>query len=160
MTDAPDEAPPAFYVFLTAGPDMPSRMVKALADIFALPSHEIELYESDHVEDCTWDTQMQCEWTAFQGDITWSFHVSAADSVAYQPSEKDLAVRLAREMGAPILFPSTRSPATWWLVTTNGELTYACLEEPEESNNDFTVYSVAFPVPEFPNARVSDFSRG
>ncbi len=155
------EGAPVFYIFLVAGHDACTRMAAALAEIFAVPVHDVELYDGDDVtgtQDCRWDAPVLCGYQRRKGDLDWAFDVGLAEEVSYRPAEQDLAVLLARTMGVPLLFPGdVHLPWIWQVATANGEVAYARLDEPEEVGEGLKIPAVEIAVPQFPNADVLVF---
>ncbi|MFC5144759.1 hypothetical protein [Streptomyces aureoversilis] len=155
------EGPPAFYIFLAPGHSTRTRMRTALAEVFDLPAHDVELYDGDDATgtyDCRWDAPVLCGFQRRRGDLDWAFDVGLAAERSYRPAERDLAVLLARAMGTSLLFPGdVHLPWIWQVATPKGEVSYARLDEPEEEGGELTVPAVEIAVPEFPNADVLAF---
>ncbi|GHG75343.1 hypothetical protein [Streptomyces griseocarneus] len=155
------EGAPVFYIFLAPGRDARTRMATALAETFALPVDDVELYDGDDVTgtyDCRWDAPVLCGYQRRKGDLDWAFDVGLAAEVSYRPAERDLATLLARTMATPLLFPGdVHLPWIWQVATANGEVAYARLDEPEEVGEGLRVPAVEIAVPGFPNADVLAF---
>lgn len=153
-----NEGAPVFYIFLAAGHDARPRMATALAEIFAVPVHDVELYDGDDVtgtEDCRWDAPVLCGYQRREGDLDWAFDVGLAEEMSYRPAERDLAALLARAMGMPLLFPGdVHLPWIWQVATANGAVGYARLDETEDVGVVRKIPAVEIAVPEFPNADV------
>ncbi|MFF4410027.1 hypothetical protein [Streptomyces sp. NPDC001404] len=143
---------------MTTGKDTLSRLTGALAHAFEVPESSVDITESDDWESQNWDARVICEYERLVGDLDWALTISLANEVATQPTEEQLAVHLARYMGAPVLFPAdVMMPSLRRLVTPAGDFTYARVNEPEDEGEEFTVDAVETHVPEFPRAAVFKF---
>lgn len=150
-------APSLVYSVLVTRDDTPARLADALSEIFEVPVDRVDVSDMDDWGDRNWDAAVSCQYGRLHGDLRWSLSLYATEAVD-QPSEEDLALRLARLLDCPALFPGKETiPSIYQLATAEGHVTHVEVEEPEDEEGPWRVVAVEEPVGAFPAARVGPF---
>ncbi|MFI1285029.1 hypothetical protein ACH4U5_30460 [Streptomyces sp. NPDC020858] len=145
------------YGLLTAGQADPEVIARVLAEAFGVPLASVDVSPASEMENRNWDATVTCEYEVFSGDLACQLSVYGAEEVAPQPSEDDLAAVLARELATPVLISWGTLPWIRKVVTPQGEVTFARVEDPEDEGAGCRVYATEAPVVEFAGARVEGF---
>jgi len=145
-----------YNIFLIDGCD-PGVMAEALAEIFQVPVKEVDVADADgDQEDRYWDALVSCEYSHVHGNVSISLDIYAQDSVKQQPAEAQFSAALARRIGTPVLYPPQESPlSAHSLVTPEGVVTRARLDETEDEEPSFTVVAVETFIENLPDVPVT-----
>lgn len=153
--------PVMVYDVLLVGPCEPADLVRALADVFDVPTSEVDAAVED-AEDRNWSAPVLATYSTRHGDIALSLSITAVDGVADRPSEPILAARLAERLGSPVLYPAAEfAPSAYWLADGHGQPARARLEPSDdldpsiEDELALTIEAVDRPVPALPTVRVA-----
>ncbi|MFD6973265.1 hypothetical protein [Streptomyces sp. NPDC059949] len=145
------------YGLLAAGQADPEVMARVLAEAFGVPLSSVDVSPASEMENRNWDATVTCEYEDFSGDLACRLSVYGAEEVTPQPSEDDLAALLAPELGTPVLISWGNLPWIRKVVTPQGGVTFARVEDLEDEGAGCRVYATEVPVVEFPGARVEGF---
>ena len=135
----------------------PDVMAEALAEIFQIPVKEVDVADADgDQEDRYWDALVSCEYSHVHGNVSISLEIYAQDSVKRRPTEAQFSAALARRIGTPVLYPPQESPlSAHSLVTPEGVVTRARLDETEDEEPSFTVVAVETFIENLPDVPVT-----
>lgn len=146
------------YGFMTKGSRVPELLPKFLSETFHVQLAETDVSDSAEWDDRNWDATVTCEYEQLEGDLEWSLTVYAADEVAHQPSEEQLAVHLARTLAMPVFFAwGAELPWVRRVALPTGDLTLARVLQSEETGTGFSVESAESPLEDFPDIPVARF---
>ncbi|WP_405790417.1 hypothetical protein OG753_26695 [Streptomyces sp. NBC_00029] len=145
------------YGLLTAGEADPEVVARVLAEAFGVPLSSVDVSPEDEMEDRNWDATVTCEYEVFSGDLACQLSVYGAEEVDPQPSEDDLAAMMARALGMPVLISWGSLPWIRKVVSPQGGVTFARVEDLEEEGPGCRVYATEVPLAEFPDAKVEGF---
>jgi hypothetical protein len=146
------------YTFLIAGDAIPKDMPRILAESFGVQVAETDVSDSSELESRNWDAVVTCEYEPFAGDLRRSLDIYAAEEVERQPSEEQLALDLARQIGVAVFF--TWNGAVPWIrqvALPEGGLTLARVVESDGENSGFSVEAAEAPIVGFPHVPVTHF---
>lgn len=131
-------------------------MAEALAEIFQVPVKEIDVADADGDQgNRYWDALVSCEYSRVHGNVSLSLDIYAQDSVKQQPTEAQFSAALAQRIGTPVLYPPQESPiSAHSLVTPEGVVTRARLDETEDEEPSFTVAAVEAFIENLPDVPV------
>ena len=148
------------YDLLFTGPFSPEALTAALAEVFVLPTSEVDVQERS-VEDRNWEAAALCTYEVRHGDVSATASLVTRDEVSAQPPAPELAGQLATRLGHPVLYPGTEIlPSAFWLADGQRRPARIRLEYTEdvdptfvEENEDepsFAITAVDRPVPTMP----------
>ncbi|MEU0844446.1 hypothetical protein ABZ370_33895 [Streptomyces sp. NPDC005962] len=145
-----------YNIFLVDSCD-PGIMAEALAEIFQVPVMEVDVADADGDQgNRYWDALVSCECSRVYGNVSLSLDIYAQDSVKHQPTEAQFCAALARRIGTPVLYPPQESPiSAHSLVTPEGVVTRARLDETEDEDPSFTVTAVEAFIENLPDVPVA-----
>lgn len=142
--------------FMAAGSGLLEVMPEVLASVFQVGVEETDVSAASEWDDRNWDATVTCEYESLSGDLDWAFSIFAADEVDRQPSERELALFLARQLGVAVFFEW--GPDLPWVrnvAMPSGEVTRARLTEPDDDGSGYCVEVTESPVPGFPRVTVA-----
>jgi hypothetical protein len=144
------------YAFLITGDAIPNDMSRVLGQAFRVQVAETDVSDSSEVESRNWDAVVTCEYESLVGDLRWSLTVYAAEEVEQQPSEEQLAIYLAQQLGTVVLF-SWNGGLPWIrrVALPAGGLTLARVVESNDDKTGFSLEATEAPIPEFPHLPVT-----
>ncbi|WP_059013502.1 hypothetical protein [Streptomyces specialis] len=146
------------YDLLLAGVDEPERIARALAEAFGVSLDAVDMAAEADDDSRNWDAAVSCEYERRPGPFSLSLDIYVTEAVTAAPEEDALAVRLARDLAAVILFPAVEKlPSVWKVSTPRGEVAYARVIEPVSDTDALEVTGVEIPVPELASVPVSRF---
>jgi hypothetical protein len=138
--------------------DVPDGIGDFLARFFGLPRDRIFVDNEDRQDDWDWDalrmSLANCQYRRLTESLSCCLSISAHyESKWLDPPERELAERVARELGTVVLFSEgTDIPSVENLVTPDGRLLLARFNEAIDG-----VAEVSAPVSEIPDAVVAYF---
>lgn len=69
-----------------------------------------------------WTAPVLCGYIRLRGDLSLALDIYVEDALVNEvPAEPELARRLARALGVPVLHPAEGLPSSYWLATSSGE---------------------------------------
>lgn len=152
------------YNVLVSGEHVPGEMGGFLTRLFGVPQSRVSVRDEGDEGSWDWDHIRQslvtCDYRRMRGDLSWCLTLYAVDDeIPDQPSEKELSLRLSRELRTVTLFPEGMDiPSVFQLVTQDGRFMLARIEETDDADlYDDEVAEVSSPVAELPHAAVARF---
>ncbi|MGE7390411.1 hypothetical protein ACQKM2_33525 [Streptomyces sp. NPDC004126] len=143
------------YGFLTAAAPEPEVVARVLAETFRVPLQSVDVSLASELDDRNWDATVTCDYELQPGDLVGQLSVYGAEEVPDQPAEEELAGALARGLSTPVLASWGSAPSIHRLVTPEGLVTFARVEELEDEEAGFTVSTTQVAVAAFPHAVVA-----
>jgi hypothetical protein len=145
------------YAFLAGGDGVLERMSAILAEVFDVPAADTDVSAASEMESRNWDAVVTCEYEPLAGDLPWSLSVYAAEEVKQRPSEEQLALFVARRLGAPVFFEwSGEVPWFRSVALPDGGLTLARVAERDDQPG-FFVEAAEAPIAGLPHVPVTHF---
>ncbi|WP_405980097.1 hypothetical protein [Streptomyces sp. NBC_00158] len=120
-------------------------IARLLAEEFGVPIASVGVSPESEFEDRNWDASVTCDYEFLHGDLACNLTVYAAEEVADQPAEEDLALAFARRLGTPVLTAWGTMPGIRKVVAPQGATTFARLE-PLEAPEDWADIGAGFRV--------------
>ncbi|MYS24967.1 hypothetical protein GA0115240_172025 [Streptomyces sp. DvalAA-14] len=147
--------PQLLYSVLIPRPVDPKDLAEAVGEAFGVPTARVGVHPMDDWEDRDPRALATCEYGALNGELAWSLVLYTVEAAGPQPSERELALRLARLLDCAALIPTVRiSPDVRLAAAPDGRLVHVVVEEPDDEDGPWYVRAAEEPLADFPGAAV------
>ncbi|MFC9427515.1 hypothetical protein [Streptomyces sp. NPDC056987] len=142
--------------FLVADMFLPSSLGDVLAEVLSVDPLAVDTADVDGcLEGRDWEALVLGDYAVVQGDLAALLEIQLAEQFRWPPDTAELAGVLSQRLNTVLLWHAEEAiPSAYWIVTPDGVVTRARVEQSEGPDLDYTVAVVEESVPRFPSARV------
>jgi hypothetical protein len=147
--------PQLLYSVLIPRPVDPEDLAEVVGEAFGVPAARVGVYRMDDWENRDPQALATCEYGELAGELAWSLSLYMVEAAGPQPSEEELALRLARLLDCAALIPTVRiGPDVRLAAAPDGRMVHVVVEEPDDEDGPWYVRAAEEPLADFPGAAV------
>ncbi|MFJ2557810.1 MULTISPECIES: hypothetical protein [unclassified Streptomyces] len=144
------------YNFLVSDMSPPDVLGAVLAEVLNVEPDMVDTADADGcLEGRDWDALVLCDYAVVHGDLAALLEIQLGEQFRNAPATAELATALSQRLNTVLLWHAEEViPSAYWLVTPDGLVARARVEQADGPDIDYTVSVVEASVPRFPLARV------
>ncbi|MFI6699749.1 hypothetical protein ACIBJC_12375 [Streptomyces sp. NPDC050509] len=144
------------YNLLVSDMFPPGVLGGVLAEVLNVDPATVDTADADGcLEGRDWEALVLCDYAIVHGDLAALLEIQLGEQFRKAPATAELAAALSQRLNTILLWHAEEViPSAYWLVTPDGLVARARVEQADGPDIDYTVSVVEASVPRFPLARV------